>query len=368
MIRGSSLVLRFLELSSNIAHAQRFKMRTRHAVFAVMGVFVVGNCATNVCAQDKLPLKLIQTIPMPNVKGRMDHLGVDVKGKRIFAAALDNNTLEVIDLKAGKRIFSIPAQSKPQGVFYSPDFKRLFVANGTDGTCKIFSGNGFKLIDSLSVGTNPSHVGYDPATKYLYVGVGVPRSEPGALAIVDTHSNKHIGDIKTEVRPGGVKIERSGARIFVTLRGQAKVGVVDKTKREEIATWPMTGAPFISALAFDETHHRLFGGTRNPSILIVFDTESGKQITQLEGVNGIDDLWYDAAHKRIYASGGRDADAGFVFVYQQGDADHYELTAKVPTRVNAQTSIWVPELNRYYISASANDREDAAILVFEPQP
>src|ERR1700680_627614 len=148
-------------------------------------------------SQQSAPLRLVQTIPMPNVQGRMDHLGVDVKGKRLFAAALgDNqNTVEVIDLKEGKRIFSIPGQSKPQGVFYSPDFKRLFVANGTDGTCKIYSGDGFKLIDSLSLGTNPNHVGYDPATKYLYVGIGIPNSEAGALTMVDTHSNKHIGDI-----------------------------------------------------------------------------------------------------------------------------------------------------------------------------
>ena len=330
-------------------------------------VFLIAS-ASRMHAQNKEPLRLVQTIPMSNVKGRMDHLGVDLKGQRLFAAALDNNTLEVIDLKAGKRIFSIPAQSKPQGVFYSPDFNKLFVANGTDGTCKIYSGENFTLIDSLPLGTNPSHVGYDPATKYLYVGVGAPASEPGALAIVDTHSNKHIGDIKTEVRPGGVKIEKSGPRIFITLRGIAKVGVVDRVKREQITSWPFTGAPFISALAFDETHHRIFGATRTPPLLIVFDTESGKQIAQLEGVSGIDDVWYDAAHKRIYASGGRDVDAGFVFVYQQGDADHYELIAKVPTRPSSQTSIWVPELNRYYVSAAANDKEEAAILVFEPQP
>jgi hypothetical protein len=147
--------------------------------------------------------------------------------------------------------------------------------------------------------------------------------------------------------------------------------VIDRKKHEETTTWPVTGAPGIVALAFDETHHRLFGGTRNP-LLLVFDAESGKQITQLEGVAGIDDLWYDGARKRIYASGGRESDAGtipgFVYVYQQSDADHYELIAKVPTRPNSQTSIWVPQLNRYYVSASANDKEDAAILVFEPEP
>src|SRR2546426_10536897 len=137
--------------------------------------------------QDKSPLKLIQKVPMPNVKGRLDHFAVDLEGRRLFVAALgdDQNTVEVIDLKMGKRIFSIPGQSKPQGVFYSPDFKKLFVANGTDGTCKIFAGDTFKLIDNLPIGTDADHVGYDPAAKYLYVGFGDVKS--GGLALPVTH-------------------------------------------------------------------------------------------------------------------------------------------------------------------------------------
>jgi DNA-binding beta-propeller fold protein YncE len=298
----------------------------------------------------------------------MDHLGVDVEGGRLFAAALGDsqNTVEVIDLKAGKRIFSIRGQSMPQGVFYSADFKRLFVANGKDGTYKAYGGDDLKLIESVPLGTNPNHVGYDPATKYLYVGFRDATS--GVLAIVDTRTGKHIGNIRTDTQPGGIKIETSGPRIFVTLGGVPRVGVVDREKHEETAAWPLTGVPGVVALALDEAHHRLFGGSRNPPMLIVLDTESGKQITQLEGVEGIDDLWYDAERNRIYASGGRGSAAGFVYVYQQKDADRYELTAKIPTRANAQTSIWVPQLNRYYVSASANDKEDAAILVFEPQP
>src|SRR5579863_3570928 len=100
------------------------------------------------------PFKLLQKIPLPNVKGRLDHFGVDLKGNRLFVAALgdDQNTVEVIDLKSEKWIASIPGQSKPQGLFYSSDFKKLFVANGTDGTCKIFAGDTFKLMDSLQVG------------------------------------------------------------------------------------------------------------------------------------------------------------------------------------------------------------------------
>src|SRR6516164_10034497 len=165
-------------------------MTKRQTVLAIICIILALMGTRNAQAQDRLPLQRVQTIPMPNVSGRMDHLGVDVEGGRLFAAALgDNqNTVEVIDLKAGKRIQSIRGQSMPQGLFYSADFKRLFVANGRDGTVKIFSGNNFLLLDSLSIGGNADHVGYDQASKYLYVGTGIPNSRVGALAIIDTQT------------------------------------------------------------------------------------------------------------------------------------------------------------------------------------
>jgi DNA-binding beta-propeller fold protein YncE len=317
--------------------------------------------------QANAPLKQVGKIAMPSVQGRLDHSVVDLKGSRLFVAALgDNqNTIEVLDLKANKRIFSIPGQSKPQGVFYSPNLNKLFVANGTDGTCKIFGGSDYKLIDSLAVGADADHVGYDPATKFLYVGTGDAKS--GALAIIDTRANKHVADIKTDARPGGIKFDKTSLRIFVTLAGATNLGVVDRKKREQAATWPVTGVQGNVSLALDEKHHRLFAGSRNPPMLTVFDTASGKQISQVEGVAGIDDLWYDAAHQRIYASGGRGTDVGFVYVYQQKDSDHYDLVAKVPTAASAGTSLWVPELNRLYVAAPASEKEEAAVLVFEPQ-
>ncbi|MGA7796370.1 MAG: YncE family protein [Candidatus Acidiferrales bacterium] len=340
-------------------------MKKRHFILQILVLLIAPVLSMH--GQEKLPLKLVQKIPMPNVKGRLDHFGVDLKGQRLFVAALgdDQNTVEVIDLKSGKWISSIPGQSKPQGIFYSSNFKKLFVANGTDGTCKIFAGDTFKLIESLPIGPDADHVGYDPATKYLYVGFGDAKS--GGLAIIDTRTNKHLADIKTDARSGGIKIEKSEPRTFVTLTGATNLGVVDLKKREQVSTWP-TGVSSSVALALDEGHHRLFDGVRDPATLIVLDTESGKEISRVEGVAGIDDLWYDSAHHHVYASGGRGFDVGFVYTYQQKDADHYELLGKVPTAPGAGTSFWLPELNRLFVGAPANDKEGAAILVFEPQP
>ncbi|MBZ5643656.1 MAG: YncE family protein [Acidobacteriia bacterium] len=318
-------------------------------------------------SQAVAPLKLLQKIPMPNVQGRLDHSAVDLKGMRLFVAALgDNqNTVEVVDLKAGRRVASIPGQSKPQGVFYSPALAKLFVANGTDGTCKIFDAKTLKLMDSLAIGTDADHVGYDPATKYLYVGVGDAKS--GALSVIDTRTNKHVEDIKTDARPGGIKFDKSGTQIFITLAGATNLGIVDRKKRQQVATWPVTGVQGNVALALDDKDHRLFAGSRTPPMLTIFDTASGKQVSQVEGIAGIDDLWYDARNHRVYASGGRGTDVGFVYIYQQKSADQYELISKIPTAASAGTSLWVPELNRLYVAAPANDKEDAAVLVFEPQ-
>src|SRR3984893_14933283 len=248
-------------------------MMKRLLALPILGLLLAH--VLSIHGQEKSPLKFLQKIPMPNVKGRLDHFGVDLKGMRLFVAALgeDQNTVEVIDIKSEKWVASIPGQSKPQGLFYSPDFKKLFVANGTDGTCKIFRGDTFKLIDSLPLGTNANQVGYDPDTKYLYAGLGDRNS--GTLAIIDTSSNQHIGDIKTDARPGGITFEKSGARIFVNLNGATKLGVLDRKKREQITTWPVAGAENYGPLALDESRHRLFLGSRKPPMLIVFDSDAG---------------------------------------------------------------------------------------------
>jgi hypothetical protein len=211
----------------------------------------------------------------------------------------------------------------------------------------------------LLLGSDANQVGYDPETKYLYAGLGDRNS--GALAIVDTSNNRRIGDIKTDARPGGITFEKSGPRIFVNLNGATKLGVLDRKKREQITTWPVAGAENYGPLALDESHHRLFLGTRKPPMLIVFDTESGKQITQLDSVPSIDGVWYDAMRKRVYVTGN-----GFIAVYDQKGADDYTPMVKVATEADSQPSIWVPQFNRLYFSVPQAGNRDAEILVYEP--
>src|SRR3981189_1146527 len=82
------------------------------------------------------PLKLEATIPMADVEGRIDHLSIDLKGQRLFVAALGNNSLEIVDLKENKLVHTINGLSEPQGIAYIPSSNRVFVANGKDGSAR----------------------------------------------------------------------------------------------------------------------------------------------------------------------------------------------------------------------------------------
>src|SRR6267378_1247608 len=163
-------------------------MRTLFSIGLIASACMIGSGAgANPPQQDKQPLRLVQTIPLPNVKGRIDHMDVDVKGKRLFVAGLENGTLEVVDLKAGKRARSVPGLHTPQGVAYVPEINKLFVASGDDGMVRVFRGDTFELLDSIKLELGPNRVAYDPNSRLLYVGYGGKDAgkDYGEVGIID---------------------------------------------------------------------------------------------------------------------------------------------------------------------------------------
>src|ERR1700730_1509109 len=99
----------------------------------LLGSFSVASAETEA-------LKLIESIPMPDIEGRIDHFAIDVKGRRAFLAALTKNSIEVIDLKAGRVIRTLPGFAKPQGVRFVPELNKLFVATRLDGAVNTLDG------------------------------------------------------------------------------------------------------------------------------------------------------------------------------------------------------------------------------------
>ena len=305
-------------------------------------------------AQSVQPLRLEKTIELPDVQGRIDHMSIDVKGERLFVSALGNNTLEIVDLKAGKKTDTIGQLKEPQGVLYVPEANRLYVANGNDGSVRVFDASSYAPVKTLDYGDDADNLRYDPAHKRIYVGYG-----SGALGEINGDGNK-VADIKLDAHPESFQLEKNSLRIYVNLPKSRNVAVVDRETHTILATWK-TDLAFAN-YPMAQSEHRLFVVTRMPARLLVFDTNTGSIVQKLPAVGDCDDFFLDQTRKRIYASGGD----GAISVFQEQDADHYAELARITTDKGARTSLFSPDLDRLFLAVRRQGSQAAGIKVFVP--
>ncbi|MGH9345217.1 MAG: YncE family protein, partial [Terriglobia bacterium] len=171
--------------------------------------------------------------------------------------------------------------------------------------------------------------------------------------------------IKLPGHPESFQLEESGPRIFVNIPSAGNiVDVVNRNERKILATWTLGSGGENFPMALDETDHRLFITCRRPAEMLVLDTQSGKVIARVPCVGDADDMWYDAAHKHIYISGG----GGFISVIEQEDVNHYQRIAQIKTVLGARTSFFVPQQGRLYLAVRRRGKLAADLRVYEIQP
>lgn len=299
-------------------------------------------------------LRLVKRITLPQVRGRIDHMAVDLKGQRLFVAALGNNTLEVIDLKNGEQVASVSGFDEPQGIVFIPESCRVVVANGGDGNIMFIDGNSLKPVKSVRTGGDADNVRYDSSRGRIYIGYG-----EGALAVLSTEG-EHLGDVQLGGHPESFQLD--GGKIYVNVPSRREVAVVDADKLQVTGTWPVNDAAANFPMAIDAKHHRLFVVTRKPQRVLVYDTGTGKLSSTAEAGGDSDDIFYDGG--RVYASFGE----GAVFVYEQLDPDRYRLAGKVQTAAGARTAFFSPELSRLFVAAPRRDDHAAEIIVYVVVP
>jgi DNA-binding beta-propeller fold protein YncE len=283
-------------------------------------------------------------------------MALDPKGERLFVAALGNNTVEVVDLRKGERISSVPGFDEPQGVAFIPESATLVVAGGGDGMVTFIDTNSLKSSKAVRLGSDADNVRYDAARRRIYVGYG-----EGALAVLSPEGER-VGDVQLGGHPESFQTD--GARVYVNVPSRREIAVVDADKLRVAETWAVSDASANFPMALDAAHRRLFVVTRRPQRLLVYDTANGKQLAAVEAGGDSDDVFYDAERGRIYASFGE----GLVFIYDQPDADHCRLAGRVTTAAGARTSLFSPETNRLFVAAPARGDHPAQIMIYQIGP
>jgi DNA-binding beta-propeller fold protein YncE len=334
----------------------------------ILNLFVVAFIMSMqpIAAQTAAPLKLSAKYEMPaSVKGRFDHLGIDLGGNRLFVVGEEAQQVLVFDLSSGKYIRAIKVDH-PHAVLYREDLQRIYITDEGKGVLNIYDGKTYELVKSVALKVDSDSIGYDPATHYLYVDNGGDNAHETftMLSVVDTTAGTKLADIKVDGDTlEAMALEKSGDRLFLNNPAKNEVEVIDRKTNKIAAVWPLKLGKGNATMALDESSHRLFSGCRSGAI-VVFDSQTGKELQSIPVGKGVDDLMFDPASKRLYATSGG---AGEVDVFKETDADHYQSLGKIPTGPGAKTGLLVPQSSRLFVPVPPKGTTPGEVYVFQVQ-
>lgn len=307
-------------------------------------------------AADGPSLERIQTISLKGPAGRLDHMALDAKHSRLFVANMANASLDIVDLKTNKLVKQIPKQKGIQGIAYAPDVDRIFVGNGDGNACNVFDGKDYKLLKSIPQ-EDADNVRYQPSTGRIFVS----HKEKG-LAIIDAKTLEVRADIKLPADPESFQMEKDPPRLYVNTPSPAQVVVVDTEKEKVTRQYPLKLAGDNYPMALDEPGHHIIVGCRKKPMIVILDSESGKEVASIPIPADIDDLFLDSKRERIYASCGE----GFLAVVNLADR---KVVEKIPTVKLARTCLFDPDAGRLYLIVPRHaDKEGPEIWVYQVKP
>lgn len=294
-------------------------------------------------------LELTQTIALKGKPGGLDHLALDAKRERLLVANKVNNTLDVVDLKAGKLLRQVTNQTGVQGIAYAADVDRIYVGLATNGLCNVLDGETYKAVKTIKFADDCDNVRYNSKTQLVYVA-----HAEKSLGVISAKTNALKADIKLSASAESFVLEEKRPRIYLATPSPCQLIVIDTDKNEVIAEYPVKAASNAHPVALDETNHRVYLGCRKEPKIVVMDTETGKEVADVAIPENVDDVYFDAGRKRIYASCGE----GVIAVLKVVDANHVEVIEKIPTAKGAKTCLYVPSTGKLYLAVPKQDDKD----------
>jgi YVTN family beta-propeller protein len=326
------------------------------AAALLAAILMLSDTATPGRSADHDPLQLETKIMLGDVRGRIDHMAVDLKRQRLFVAELGNDSVGVVDLAKRSVVRTIHGLNEPRGVAYEPATDTLYVANARDGSVKLFDGNAYESVGQIELGSDADNVRIDTAAGRIIVGYG-----DGGLAMVDPSTHGKVQNVPLKAHPESFQIDANSGRIFVNMPDAHAIGVIDGKSGKPLATWPMDKSGNF-AMAVDRDRSQVIVALRSPPELAMFSMD-GKSLSKIETCGDVDDLFVDSKRQRVYVSCG----AGFVDVFDTVGTTHRQA-ARIATSWGARTSLFVPEMDRLLVAVRAGPAGPAAIWIFKPMP
>ncbi len=292
----------------------------------------------------------VAEIPIGGGNG-WDYATVDSAGKRLYVSHATE--VVVIDTATDKVVGKVPAGPGIHGIAIVPALNRFYITNGRganpDGSAGNVSVVDAKTLETLSkvqTGLGPDAILYEPKNKEVY-----------SL----NHSGKSVttfdaasGKVSATITLSGVAEfgQADGDRVFVNIEDKDQIDVIDITKHEVVAHWPVAPAEGPTGLALDAANHRLFAGGGKKVVMI--DNKTGKVLASAPICDGTDATAYDPGAKLVFVS----CSDGKVTIANVDGPDKLTVVQTLETAPGSRTMTIDPATHKIYLAAVSRQPVD----------
>jgi YVTN family beta-propeller protein len=219
-------------------------------------------------------------------------------GKRVYVVIPAEQGVSVIDTARNREIARIPAGSRPEAVAISPNGEQLYVTD-VDANNLLILTRTYRTVCpvamprlpggmSLKLVSSPFGLAVRPGGKRVYATALVttdravaaaPRSQPGAVAVIDTDACRAMSWVTVGSNPQGIAVSPTGDRVYVTNSGEQTVSAIDVAAGREITRVPVGNSP--QGIAVSPTGDRVYVTNSGDGTLSFIDTTAYREITRV---------------------------------------------------------------------------------------
>jgi len=255
-----------------------------------------------------------------------DYITVDSAARRVYLS--HGTEVKVIDADTGALIGNITGLQQDHGVAIASEFGRGFISDGAQGKVIIFDLQTLKVTGEVHADKDADCVIYDPFSKRVFVMDGDPHNS----TVIDAKSGSVVGKIELGGGPEFAVADGKGT-VYINLEDKSEIVAVDAVSLKIKSRWPVAPAGGPTALAMDVQHHRLFSAGRDPQMLVVLDSDSGKVLQSFPISGGVDAAAFEPETGLIFAS----TREGTVHIFHEDSPDNFSVAENLKTEVGAKT-------------------------------
>ncbi|HUE42326.1 MAG TPA: hypothetical protein VMP12_02130 [Candidatus Sulfotelmatobacter sp.] len=255
-----------------------------------------------------------------------DYVTVDSAARRVYLS--HGTEVKVLDADTGALVGNITGLKQDHGVAIASEFGRGFISDGAQGKVIIFDLKTLKVTGEANADKDADCVIYDPSSKHIFVMDGDPHNS----TVIDAKSGSVVGKIDLGGGPEFAVADGKGT-VYINLEDKSELVAVDSASLKIKSRWPLAPAGAPTALAMDVPHHRLFSAGRNPQMMVVLDSDSGKVIQSFPISAGVDAAAYDSETGMIFVS----TREGMVHVFHEDSPDKFSEAETIKTEYGAKT-------------------------------